>query len=57
MYVCNSLTSTEAKKQEGLPWQLVAQCEYRFPNYDIVTCEDFVKNLKLRNLRNSRHCF
>ena len=36
MYVCNSLPSTETKKQEGLQWQLVAQCQYLFPNYDHV---------------------
>ena len=36
MYVCNSLTSTETKMQEGLQWQLVAQCQYRFHNYDHV---------------------
>jgi hypothetical protein len=55
--VWNYITSTEAKKQERLQWQFVAQCHYHFPHYDNITYDDFVKFLKLHTLRNRRYFF
>jgi hypothetical protein len=52
--VWNSITSTDARKLERIQRKFVAICQHRFFTYDHVTCEDFLKFLKLYTLHDRR---